>query len=228
MRHKRFLKKLKNCKVIIFLGMFGTGKTELAINTALSLRDSDMKTALADIDTISPYFRSRDEKDYLESEGVKVITPPGRLMHADIPMIVPQVGGYIQNRDYRIVLDVGGNDDGATVLGSLNHFISAQDYCSVFVLNRNRPFSDDNQKIAEQIERLSAKARIRIDYLANNTNLGAETDRDTIEKGEAFAEAVSKTTQIPVLFTSMAGDQMDDDETRFERYTIKRFLKYFE
>jgi hypothetical protein len=103
--------------------MFGSGKTELAINAALKVKEKYEKVSLADIDTISPYFRSRDVKEQLQEKGIEVITPSEGLMRADLPIIVPQVGGYIQNQAFKNILDAGGNDDGATVLGSLNNFI---------------------------------------------------------------------------------------------------------
>ena len=210
-------------KLIIFFGMFGTGKTELAINTALKVKENYDKVSLADIDTISPYFRSRDVKEQLSKLGVETLTPSERLMKADLPIIVPQVGGYIQNRAYKNIVDVGGNDDGATVLGSLNNFIRNVSYAGLLVINRHRPFADDPEKVKRQIEALTAKGRIRADYLVNNTNLADETDAQVIFKGEEYITEISKKTNIPVLCTVV--EKGMDVETKYEQFIITRFMK---
>ena len=209
-------------KVIIFFGMFGTGKTEVAINTALRVREKYDKVSLADIDTISPYFRSRDEKQYLEEKGIEVLVPPDKMMFADLPIIVPQVGGYIQNPAYRNIIDVGGNDDGATVLGSLNRFIKGSNYVALLMINKNRPFADDVEKVKHQIEQLSLKSRVKVDYLVNNTNLSYETDAKTIADGEVYIREISEKVDIPVLCTVVP--DFVNVNTKYEQYKIKRFM----
>ncbi len=214
---------MENNKLIIFFGMFGSGKTELAINTALKVKENHEKVSLADIDTISPYFRSRDVKEQLQEKGVEVITPTERLMRADLPIIVPQVGGYIQNPIYKNILDVGGNDDGATVLGSLNNFIRNVSYVGLLVINKHRPFADDPEKIKKQIKSLTTKGRIRADYLVNNTNLADETDNQVIMSGEDYITEISEKTGIPVLCTVVETGL--EVETQYQKFTIKRFMK---
>jgi len=210
-------------KVLIFFGMFGTGKTELAINTALRAKEKFDKVSLADIDTISPYFRSRDVKEHLSKLGVETLTPSERLMRADLPIIVPQVGGYIQNEAYKNIVDVGGNDDGATVLGSLNNFIKNVSYAGLLVINRHRPFADDPEKVKRQIETLTAKGRIRADYLVNNTNIGDKTDARIVSNGEEYITEISEKTHIPVLCTVVENGM--DVETKYEKFIITRFMK---
>ena len=210
-------------KLIIFFGMFGTGKTELAINTALKVKEGFDKVSLADIDTISPYFRSRDVKEELSKRGIETLTPSERLMRADLPIIVPQVGGYIQNPWYKNIVDVGGNDDGATVLGSLNNFIRNVDYAGLLVINRHRPFADDPEKVKRQIEALTSKGRIRADYLVNNTNLSDETNDQVIFNGEEYITEISERTNIPVLCTVVEKGMAV--ETKYEKFIITRFMK---
>lgn len=205
--------------------MFGCGKTELAVNFSRKLRESFSNVALADIDTISPYFRSRDVKEKLESEGIKVITPPGNLMFADLPMIVPQVGGYIQNESFKTVLDVGGNDDGATVLGSLGRFFGNTLKSVFFVINVNRPFSSRSREICDNIDRLEEKGRIKVDFLINNTNIGSETTIETIKKGEEILLEVQKNTGKKVIFTSIMGKDFDQGDFSFPIFRFEKFMK---
>jgi hypothetical protein len=192
---------IKKHKVNVFIGMFGSGKTEISINTALKLKKEFQNVAIGDIDTISPYFRTRDKIDYLNEQGIKVITPPRQYIHADVPIIPPAAGGYIQNPDFKMVLDVGGNDDGAMVLGSLNNFLKDSDSAVYFVVNTFRPFTDEKNKIIGHIERLSAKARLNVDYLVSNSNIMQDTKSEHILQGENLLEEVSKEINIPIAFT---------------------------
>lgn len=219
-----FDKVIDQYKVIIIFGMFGTGKTELAISTAIKVRERYEKVSLADIDTISPYFRSRDQKEALAEWGVEVLTPPKHLMRADLPIIVPQVGGYIQNPEYRNVIDVGGNDDGATVLGSLNNFIKGSNHVGLLVINKNRPFSEDPAKVKKQIENLTGKSRVKADYIINNTNIGDQTDEKIIMEGEEYIEKISSLTGIPVLCTVLGNGV--NIKTKYEPFLlVKRYME---
>ncbi|BBJ28726.1 nucleotide-binding protein [Athalassotoga saccharophila] len=210
-------------RVFIYVGMFGSGKTELSINTAIALRKSSNKVALIDIDIISPYFRSRDEKAFLENLNIKVITAPERYMLADLPIIPPEVGGYISNKEFLTVVDVGGNEDGAIVLGSLNHFLQNADKKIVFVVNVFRPFSSTEEEISRNIDKISRAARCRIDYLVNNSNIGPETTTNDIKTGEEIVLRVSKMTGIPVAFTSI--DENIDYKGELPIFRMKRFMK---
>ncbi|ACR80839.1 MULTISPECIES: cobyric acid synthase CobQ [Kosmotoga] len=211
-------------RILIFMGMFGSGKTEIALNVAFHLKESFEKVAIADIDVISPYFRSRDHTAELEKKGIKVITPPGQLMHADLPIISPAVRGFIENNEYRLVLDVGGNDDGAVVLGSLSYLLKKVNVSTFFVINPFRPFTDTVQKTVEHIERLSSKARMKIDYLINNANLGNETTPENVKYGEKFIKEVSKATEIPVAMTIVI-DGLKEEKLQFPVFNLKKHLK---
>ncbi len=203
--------------------MFGSGKTELSLNTAIFLKNIRSHVALADIDIISPYFRSRDERSFLEEMKIKMVTVPERYMHADLPIIPPEVGGYISNPEFLTVIDVGGNEDGATVLGSLKNFIDKVKKSVFFVVNVFRPFSTTKEEIISNITKISMAGRIKIDYLVNNSNVGSETKFDDIKMGEEILTEVSEMTNIPVAFTSV--DENIDYEGKLPVFKIKRFLK---
>jgi hypothetical protein len=145
-------------------------------------------------------------------------------MHADVPIIPPAVGGYIQNPDFKMVLDVGGNDDGAIVLGSLNNFIKMVDSAVYFVVNTYRPFTDEKNKIIGHIERLSAKARLNIDYLVSNSNVMEDTNEEHIQRGESILGEVSKELNIPIAFT-VVEEWEENINTKYQKFTIKRFMK---
>lgn len=211
-------------KVHVFIGMFGSGKTEVALNLALKLKENNEKVAIADVDTISPYFRTRDEKSNLESKGIEVITPPVKYMYADVPIISPRIGGYINNPEFKTVLDVGGNDDGAIVLGSLNNFIKKADVATYFVVNTKRPFTDTKEKIVEHIKRLSVKARVNVDYIVANPNVMDDTTQEIVDEGEKILSSVSEEMGIPIVFTAIDEGISERINTKYPKFLINRFM----
>ena len=211
-----------NARVFVYVGMFGSGKTELAINTAVELKKEEKNVALLDIDVISPYFRSRDKKDPLEEMGIKVVSPPGALSHADLPIITAQVGGYISNESFFTVADVGGNEDGATVLGSLKPFLDRVNKKVFFVVNTLRPFSTTFDEIVRNIKKISAVSRTKIDYLINNTNIAQETTEENVKSGEELIKKVSEYLEIPVAFTVVSEEM--DFQGEFPVLKLKRYL----
>ncbi|AEX84610.1 cobalamin biosynthesis protein CobQ [Marinitoga sp. 1135] len=210
-------------KCHVFIGMFGSGKTEIALNTAIYLKEKYDHVAIADIDVISPYFRTRDEIDILSNMNIKVITPPKRFMHADLPIIPPEVGGYIVNPEYQTVIDAGGNEDGATVVGSLNNFLTQTKTATYLVVNTKRPFMNTVDDIIYNLERLGAKARRKIDYLVSNSNLQNETTEEVILEGEKLLMEVSEKTGIPIAFT-VVPEFLKDIETQNKKFILRRFM----
>ncbi|MDK2951574.1 MAG: hypothetical protein PWQ77_1239 [Kosmotogales bacterium] len=211
-------------RVAVFIGMFGSGKTEIALNFALKLKSKYEEVALEDIDVISPYFRTRDLKAEFEKMGIDVITPEEKLIHADLPIISPKVKGFINKENYRVVIDCGGNDDGAVVLSSLYSTLRNEDHDIFFVINPYRPFTDTVNKTVEHIKRLEKTSRLKISYLVNNSNIGNLTEERNILYGEDFAEKIGESVGIPVAMTVIKED-IKCGNTRFPRFEIKKFLK---
>ncbi|HQG97726.1 MAG TPA: cobalamin biosynthesis protein CobQ [Thermotogota bacterium] len=219
---------LKTYKNFIFFGMFGSGKTEISLSFVRTLKTLFELVAIADIDTVSPFFRSRDEKAPLEAAGIRVMVPPFPFLHGDLPIIVPEVGGFLQNEAYRVVVDVGGDDDGATVLGSLSRFAKEHPTAVFFVANTKRPFSETPNAIIHNMYRLSQKSRMSITAIIHNTHLQAETTLDMIAQGEAILREVSEATKVPVFATVLQDSlarAVSDHALSFPTMTIHRYLK---
>ncbi len=209
-------------KNVAFVGMFGSGKTELAINYAVMLARREEKVALADLDFVSPYFRSRDKKGFLEELGIKVLVPPGKYIWADTPMIPPEVFGFLTNKEFRTVLDVGGEEDGVVVLGYLRAFL--KDTTTFFVVNTRRPFTDSVEGIVNFYRKLETRAKVKFDYLVVNTNLAHETTEEIIKEGEEIVESAAKELGVPVAFTVVPSFLADCD-CKYEKFIIDRYLE---
>jgi len=209
-------------KNYVFIGLFGSGKTEVAINYSIFLRKQHDKVAIADVDIISPYFRTRDVVDLLEKKGIKVITPPGALKYADLPIVSGAVAGFLQNKEYKTVLDVGGEENGVVVVGYLKPYL--EDAEISLVVNTRRPFTSTVDGIIKTYEQLSKIAKIKIDYLVSNTNLSLETTKEIILEGEEIVSKASEILEVPVKFT-VVPDFISDVETKYPKFKIERFMK---
>ena len=49
-------------RLTLFAGHYGSGKTNIAVNLARRLRASNENVAIADIDIVNPYFRTKDSQ----------------------------------------------------------------------------------------------------------------------------------------------------------------------
>ena len=206
-----------------FIGPFGSGKTEIALNFAIKEVKKGKKVALADLDFVSPYFRSRDKEKLLRDYGIIPIFPQDRLKYADTPIIPPAVFGYLKNSEYTTILDIGGEEDGVAVVGYLGNYISSNTYF-YFVVNTRRPFTQTPEEIADYVTRISKKARVKMDFIVNNTNLQNETTVEIIKEGERIIEKASEILKIPVVFT-VVPESLKNFRGRFPTFVLKRYLK---
>lgn len=114
-------------RVLVLVGGYGAGKTQLAISLAMKQAKEGKPVALVDLDLINPYFRSRDIATTLEHEGVEVIRPEGDLAFAENPSLPPQIDGALRDKARQVILDVGGNETGATIVGRYHTLLEADD-----------------------------------------------------------------------------------------------------
>lgn len=62
-------------KVIILIGNYGSGKTEIALNMAVMSSNQGKRTQVIDLDRINDYFRMSDHVKLLEEKHVNVVSP---------------------------------------------------------------------------------------------------------------------------------------------------------
>ena len=213
--------------ISIFAGAFGSGKTEISINYAIELSLQKSNIAFVDLDIANPYFRSRTKRKEMEAYGVNVVAPKGGLEYVDIPIILPSVKGYIENRDYVLVMDIGGEDMGARVLGSLKPAIEARGYEFLLVINTFRPFTSDVNSILEMAESIRMAARLNFTGIIANPNLGEETKLKDIVEGLKIIEGVSKKMGLPIKFVVVLERLFDGTKKlnlNIPIFPLKRYL----
>ena len=145
-------------ELFLFTGNYGSGKTEVSVNVATTLARAGVKPlTIAELDLVNPYFRCREARDPMEALGIRVVAPGGNMHNADLPILLPEVLGAIRNRDGVTLLDVGGDNVGATVLASLKPMLMNRPHHMLFVLNQNRPFTDTIDGVAGRQQRGGAE-----------------------------------------------------------------------
>ena len=179
--------------IYIITGHYGSGKTEVAINLALTLS----RPYIVDLDIVNPFFRTKDAAAKLESRGVRVISLQFANTNVDMPTFPPEVFAALQSGD-DVVIDVGGDDDGAVVLGQFNAYFKEQPYEMLFVINERRPMTSAAAEVIEFIRAVEAVSRLKVTHLVNTANLKADTTEDDLLSGQQLVCEVSEITGIPV------------------------------
>lgn len=190
-------------RTIIVVGGYGSGKSEVSVNLAKHLAQySTEPVAIADLDIVNPYFRSREAADQLERFGIRSLVPAGPHVHADLPIIIPDIRTAIENRSGWLVLDVGGDDVGARVLSSLADAIQPGSYDLLLVHNARRPFTADVDGTLRLIDEIEASSRLQFTGLISNTHLMQDTTAEIVMEGLSLARRVSQRRSLPLYFLS--------------------------
>lgn len=184
----------------IFTGPFGTGKTEVAINYALSLADGEDQVTLIDMDVVTPYFRSRDMAEPLERRGVELVAPPEITKYVHLPAITGQIWGALQRSNGLTVMDVGGDAQGAKAIGQFKALLEESGYIMYVVVNPYRPFNATVERIAQALQDMEMNSRLKTGALVSNPNLIAETTLEIVDEGHLLVERASQELDLPVAF----------------------------
>lgn len=186
----------------LITGNYGSGKTELALALALRLRrEADGPVALVDLDIVNPYFRSAERADVLRAAGIDVLMPSFALSTVDIPALPAEIQtAFEPNRYARVVVDVGGDDVGATALGRYRPQIDRirAQVQMLYVVNPYRPLSGTVEDIVSMFALIAGRARQRPDMLVNNCNLQRRTTAQDLIVAQALLTGVSERLNVPV------------------------------
>ena len=213
-----------NSKIYITVGHYGSGKTEFSVNFALSLAKSHNKVILVDLDIVNPYFRSNDARDLLESHKITVIAPDYAGTNVDIPALPAEVMRIFNEDDAAIIIDVGGDDDGAIALGRYKHFFDSTDYEMSLVVNTRRPLSKTVDEIIEMKQNIEIASRLCVTNIIADTNIADETTKEIIEEGYALTKKASVKLNLPIKYVISAIDADFSGEINNKLFKIERKL----
>ncbi|MDR0469728.1 MAG: ATP-binding protein [Peptococcaceae bacterium] len=204
-------------RILIVAGHYGSGKTEFSVNLAVYAAQNGSfgysKTAVVDLDVVNPYFRSRERGDALAELGVKVYgSIYGGSVTAEIPELSAEVRAPLEDRDAFVIVDAGGNEAGARVLGQFRKYFTPAESSLYIVLNASRP---ETRTVAGAIRHLAAiesELGKKADGLINNTHLLRETTAADILQGRLLCLAVSKEAGIPFVCSCYPAPVLRRDE----------------
>lgn len=191
-------------RITILCGHYGTGKTNVAVNTALTMAKTSDKVTIADLDIVNPYFRTLDSAADLNAAGIRMICSRFANSNVDIPSLPPDLYAITDDKSHRVVIDVGGDDSGAMVLGRLAPAITAEDsYDMWLVVNRYRPMTPDVPSTVEVMGEIEAASKLRFTGIVNNSNLGVETTPQDVLDSVAYATALAQAANLPLVATTV-------------------------
>jgi hypothetical protein len=188
--------------VIIVCGHYGCGKTNLSLNLALDLAAAGESVTLIDLDIVNPYFRAGDHSADLAARGIRVIGPNFVNTNLDLPSLSAAIAPAIRGTG-RIVVDVGGDDAGATALACFSSAISEREYDMLYVINMYRTFTETPGDAAAMLREIERASRLKATGVVNNSHLKAETVPGTIEASSEYAELTSEMLGLPLLTTAV-------------------------
>ena len=199
-------------RIRIITGHYGSVKTEFAVNYVKKLRESvDGRVAIADLDIVNVYFRSREKKEELEEKGIQVIASNLDTAVADVPAVSGAMTMPVINKEYQYVVDLGGNDVGTLVLGRIKPLLDHAEADFFMVVNAYRPNTSTPEGIIEQMENLEYAAGLKVTGFINNTNLVRETTAECLLHGDEVLKEVTKRTGVPVKYVSYVKDVMTEE-----------------
>lgn len=210
-------------KFTVVCGHYGCGKTNLSINLALDRAAQGKRVTLADLDLVNPYFRSSDYRERLEESGVEVIAPVFAGSNLDLPAISPELYSLFA-KEGEIILDVGGDDAGATVLGGFSHQIRELPYEMLYVVNRYRVLSTTAREAAQLLREIEAVSRLKATGVVNNSHLKEQTTAEDILLSVSFAKEVAEELGLPLLYTTVP-KRLEQDVMLRNLYPVSVYVR---
>ncbi len=213
-------------RITIFAGHFGSGKTELAVNYALWLGKQNKKTAVIDFDVVNPYYRSKDAEALLGEQGIQVISSPYANTNLENPAVPAEINAVFEDSSCSVIVDVGGDDDGAIPLGSIHSKIAGEDYDLFFVLNERRMLTQTVESAMDMLRNIETVSRLKATGIINNTHLKEFTQVQNVLDGQALARQVSEESGLPILYVSGTKEILEQLPPEYEemKFPLDLFL----
>ena len=211
-------------RINLFLGHYGTGKTNIALNFALMIKNN---VIVYDLDIVNPYFRTLDGKDTLKDNNIELIASDYANTNVDCPAMNPECYRMIREKDKYAVVDVGGDDRGAYALGRFrNEILKENNYDMFLIINKYRYETRTPEETLEIMKEIEEVAGIKFTAIINNSNLGSETTEEIILDSLDYAKEVSKLTGLEVKYTSIRSDLVDNLKGKIDNILPLSLINY--
>ncbi len=197
-------------RTTVFAGHYGSGKTNVAVNYALWLKNFEKNVSVADLDIVNPYFRTKDSAKVLEKSGIKLISSEFANSNVDTPALPGEIYSVFDDKTVYSVLDIGGDDRGALALGRyVPHLLEENNYEFLFVINKFRFLTKDAKDTVEVMREIEEASKLKFTAIVNNSNIGEETTKEDVLSSVAYANEVSAITGLEIKMTTIKSDLYD-------------------
>lgn len=204
-------------RITLLSGHYGSGKTNIAVNLAFLLKKEHERVAIADIDIVNPYFRTKDSEDELQSEGIRVISSEFANTNVDVPALPASVYSITEDKNLTAIIDVGGDDRGALALGRWRDAILEEDnYEMLMVVNRFRPLTRTPESTIEVMREIEFAAKMNFTGVVNNSNLGEETSAEDVLASLEYADEICRMTGLPLKMTCVSAQLYPELKDRID------------
>ncbi len=200
-------------KIIILIGNYGSGKTEIALNMAVRAAAEGKRTQVIDLDKINDYFRMSDHVRLLDEKKINLVSPTfagAALTQTNMSAAVGSA--FAQDWDL-VVFDVGGDPAGAMSLARYHSDFAALEpgQLEVYdIINVRRPMSGTPEKILKLKADMEGFARQTVTGFIHNSNLQAWASAQDLRDGYPVVRAASEMSGIPVVHTTGLPAYLDE------------------
>ncbi len=186
-----------------FVGEYASGKSEIAINRALELKDQGHKVTLVDLDTVEPFYTLRVISKQLWETGLNIISynrEDSFGLGETGAMLKPAARWALMNEG-DVILDIGYGVHGARTLNLVEGAFESPELCIIAVINGTRPMTNSRARTREFLEELG-----RVDAVILNTHLGDQTTLDIIIEGNQFIREAAEELGVPIAYIAISED----------------------
>ena len=198
-------------KVYVLIGNYGSGKSELALNSAFKAAETG-RTELLDLDMVNTYFRLTERGNMTRMKEIRLVSPNYACSGVETLSLPAEVASAFAMDWDTVVFDVGGDAVGSTALGRYHQDFMELEEGSLEVLNvinTRRPLAGTVEKIVRLQEDMQRHSRLKITGMINNTNLATATSPADLRDGYEIIKQVSEITGVPVMYTSGKKEMLD-------------------
>lgn len=198
---------IKYKRLTLLCGHYGSGKTNIAVNMAFDLKKQYDNVAVADLDIVNPYFRTKDSSEDFKKMNIRLICSEYANSNLDIPALPQDMYAITDDKSLKVILDIGGDDRGALALGRIApEIVRENDYEMLMVINKFRPLTPDASSTVEVMREVEAAGGIGFTGIVNNSNLGEETTVEDVIGSVEYANSVSEKSGLPIIATTVKQD----------------------
>ena len=191
-------------RMIVLVGNYGSGKTEIAINLAVKAAGEGLRTLVIDLDKVNDYFRMSDKVSLLAQKQINLVSPTFAGQGVTPSSMSAAVASAFTDGWDLVIFDVGGDAAGALSLGRYHPDFAAWegDLAVWDIVNVFRPMSETPEKILKLKEQLEGFARLPVTALVNNSNLLNFASAEDLRRGYEVIRETSCLSGLGVALTT--------------------------